>query len=31
MKIKITRPDIQIPSYAKHGDAGFDLRASEEV
>ena len=26
MKIRITRPDVQIPSYAKDGDAGFDLR-----
>ena len=31
MKIRITRPDVQIPSYAKDGDAGFDLRAAEEV
>lgn len=31
MKIKISRPDTQIPAYAKKGDAGFDLRASEEV
>ena len=31
MKIKTTRPDIQIPFYAKDGDAGFDLRSTEEV
>ena len=31
MKIRITRPDVQVPSYAKNGDAGFDLRAAEEV
>lgn len=31
MKIEITRPDVQVPSYAKDGDAGFDLRAAEEV
>ena len=31
MKIRITRPDVQVPSYAKDGDAGFDLRAAEEI
>ena len=31
MKIKISRPDTQIPAYAKKGDAGFDLRSSEEI
>ena len=31
MKIRITRPDVQVPFYAKHGDAGFDLRAAEEI
>lgn len=30
MKIKVTRPDTQIPAYAKKGDAGFDLRSTEE-
>src|SRR5208337_678568 len=28
--VKIT-PDVQIPSYAHEGDAGFDLAASEKV
>ena len=32
MKLKIQRiADVEMPSYAKEGDAAFDLRAAEET
>lgn len=31
LKIKKVHPDAKIPTYAHHGDAGFDLYAIESV